>query len=40
MGREAEDYVELLSEVEVRDIIKKYGVKDSEIDKMYKDAAK
>jgi hypothetical protein len=39
-GREAEDYVELLSEVEVRDIIKKYGVKDSEIDKMYKDAAK
>ena len=39
-SREAEDYVELLSEGEIRDIIKKYGVKDSQIDKMYKDAAK
>ena len=39
-SREAEDYVELLSEDEVRSIIKKYGVKDSQIDKMYKDAAK
>ena len=35
--REAEEYCEMLTEVEIRTIIKKYGVKDSEIDKMYKD---
>ena len=39
-SREADDYLEILSEDEVRSIIKKYGVKDSQIDKMYKDAAK
>ena len=36
-SREAEEYCEMLTEGEVRTIIKKYGVKDSEIDKMYKD---
>ena len=39
-SREADDYLEILSEDDVRSIIKKYGVKDSQIDKMYKDAAK
>ena len=35
--REAEEYCEILTEAEIRTIIKKYGIKDSEIDKMYKD---